>query len=75
VYFPETAPAARIPTPFSVPSTVYTHKFSFYLNTNSTGQGWVALAPQDTSFFCCTVAASDYDGNIGNEFVNFSGVP
>ena len=42
--FPEYAPAVRIPTPFGIPSTLTTQRFSFYVNTGQ-GDGFIAFLP------------------------------
>lgn len=45
LYFPERAESARIPSKFGIPSSVFTQKFHFYVNTGDTGGGVIGLAP------------------------------
>lgn len=45
VYFPETSNAARIPTRFGMPSSVFTQRYSYYVNTGSSGSGAIGIAP------------------------------
>jgi len=42
--FPEYSPAVRIPTPFGIPSTLVTQRFSFYVNTGL-GDGFINFLP------------------------------
>ena len=79
LYFPETSEAARIPSKFGVPSSVFTQKFHFYVNTGPYGTGGIGLLPQDTTFKCAYIVESlggPYDPNklgVGNvDFVEQS---
>ena len=45
VYFPETSPAARIPTWFSGPTSTFTQRFHYYKNTGPKGNGLISFAP------------------------------
>lgn len=68
VLFPELTDPVRVPTPFGIPSAVFTQKISFYLSTGLSGNGYIQFAPKDTSFYCCAATASDtaYNGNPNN---------
>lgn len=69
LYFPETSDAARIPSRFGMPSSTFTQRMSFYLNTGVNGNGFVGLSPQDTSYF----SAFRSSGDLVNELNTSAG--
>lgn len=74
VLFPEHYPASRVPSKFSIPSALFTHKFSVYVSTEANGMGFISLLPLDTTFHCLYGVAlgtgTAYTGNSSNDFVS-----
>lgn len=72
VLFPEHYPAARVPSKFSIPSALFTHRFSMYISTGLSGAGVISFLPLDTTFSCIysNVLTSTYEGNSGNALLS-----
>ena len=66
VLFPESYPAVRVPTSFSLPSSIFSSKITMYVNTGTNGSGFVSVLPLDTTYNC--VYGSD-------PITAFNGVP
>lgn len=47
-----------------MPSSVFTQRFSFYLNTGADGKGFAGIAPQDTTYKSCFYSTSALENEI-----------
>lgn len=72
VLFPELSDPCRVPTQFAMPSALFTHRFTCYINTGLTGNGVIQFAPKDTTFYCLAVndPLTAYSGNPTNSKIN-----
>lgn len=48
-----------------MPSALFTDRYSFYLNTNANGKGWVGIAPFALEGFSAYIPNTAYDGTAG----------
>lgn len=68
VFFPELNSPARVPTKFTQPTALFTHRYSYYLNTGVDGTGAMCLLPFDLSGYASwnTDPTVAYGGNTTN---------
>lgn len=58
----------RVPTQFSVPSSLFSNRETVYINSGLNGNGFISMLPLDTTFCCLygSDATVAYTGNATN---------